>query len=68
MEREERRRLAGLEIFEITPVILGGSPTDPQNKTTLTRAQHIEAVRYWNKIIKDIRKSSEVDSVNRLSQ
>lgn len=42
----------GKEIFEIKPVILGGSPTDPANKTTLTRNQHIEAVRYWNRIIK----------------
>lgn len=51
----DRRQLAGKEIFEIKPVILGGSPTDPSNKTVLTRQQHIEAVRYWNKIIRDLR-------------
>ncbi len=27
--------LAGKEIYEIKPVILGGSPTDPANKTML---------------------------------
>lgn len=47
--------LKGKEIFEITPVILGGSPTDPQNKTVLTRAEHIEAVRFWNKIVQQLR-------------
>jgi hypothetical protein len=47
---------AGMEIFEIRPVILGGSPTDPANKTVLTRAQHIEAVRYWNRVIREARR------------
>lgn len=56
MNKQDRRRLAGMEIFEITPVILGGSPTDPANKACLNRQQHIEAVRYWNKIISDLRK------------
>lgn len=45
----------GKEIFEIKPVILGGSPTDPANKAVLTRVQHIEAVRYWNRVIKQAR-------------
>ena len=45
----------GKEIFEITPVILGGSPTDPANKTVLTRADHIKAVVYWNKVVKGLR-------------
>ncbi len=57
MRKANRGRLAGMEIFAITPVILGGSPTDPANKTVLTRQQHIEAVRYWNKIVKELRES-----------
>jgi len=56
MNKQERQRNAGLEIVEIKPVILGGSPTDPANKARLTRSQHIEAVRYWNKIIQDLRR------------
>lgn len=59
MRRQERQRLAGLEIFEITPVILGGDPVDPQNKTALTRTQHIEAVRYWNNVIKELREKNQ---------
>lgn len=59
MRRANRGRLAGMEIFEITPVILGGSPTDPENKTVLTRQQHIEAVRYWNKVVKGLRESKK---------
>lgn len=55
------RECAGKEIFEIQPVILGGSPTDPENKVALTRKQHIEAVRYWNKLIKDLRKRKAPD-------
>lgn len=53
--------LAGKEIFEIAPVILGGSPTDPANKTVFTRQQHIEAVRYWNKFILGVRNSKLTD-------
>jgi hypothetical protein len=45
----------GKEIFEITPVILGGSPTDPANKTFLSRDKHIEAVTFWNKFISRLR-------------
>lgn len=47
--------LTGREIFEIQPVILGGSPTDPRNKTIVSRQQHVAAVRYWNKIVTDLR-------------
>ncbi len=47
----------GREIFKIQPVVLGGSPTDPTNKTLLTREQHIAAVRYWNQIVKNLRAS-----------
>ena len=49
------RRPAGMELFDIKPVMLGGDPTDPANKTLLTREQHIQAVRYWNKVIRDLR-------------
>lgn len=55
-------RLAGKEIFEKKPVMLGGSPTDPGNKTVLTRQEHIEAVRYWNKVITDLRKQQRKGS------
>lgn len=46
------------EIFEVQPVILGGSPTDPANKVILNREQHIEAVRYWNRVLREVRKSN----------
>lgn len=54
--RRDRPQYAGMEIFEIHPVILGGSPTNPANKTALTRVQHIEAVRYWNRVMDDQRR------------
>lgn len=49
-------RPKGMELFEITPVIMGGDPTCPENKAWLTRQQHFEAVRYWNRVISNIRK------------
>lgn len=48
----------GLEILEINPVILGGSPTDPANKILVDRKKHIEAVNYWNKMIHDLRRGA----------
>ena len=45
----------GKEIFEIHPVLLGGSPADVANKKVLTREEHIEAVRYWNELIDGLR-------------
>ncbi|MDQ7989627.1 MAG: hypothetical protein REI09_08335 [Candidatus Dactylopiibacterium sp.] len=44
-------RPAGLESFHIVPCVLGGSPTAPQNRAWLTRAQHVRVVRYWNRIL-----------------
>lgn len=55
-----RSRPLGLELCEITPVILGGDPVDPKNKTWLTRRQHFEAVRYWNRVIRDLRQNEKV--------
>jgi len=57
--RKDHQEYAGKEIFEIHPVILGGDPTDLANKAFLTREQHIEAVRYWNKVIRDSRQRHE---------
>jgi hypothetical protein len=62
IRRSRRQDCAGKEIFEIQPIILGGSATDPANKTILTRQQHIEAVRYWNNVIRDLRKAQKTQS------
>lgn len=48
----------GMELVEIMPIIVGGDPSDPQNKTMVTRQQHFEMVRYWNRIISDLRKGN----------
>jgi hypothetical protein len=56
----ESDRPSGMELFEIKPVILGGDPVDPANKTWLTRTQHVEAVRYWNRVIADLRASKKI--------
>ena len=41
------------EIIEIMPIIFGGSPTDKSNKAKINRKQHIDYVKYWNKIVKE---------------
>ena len=56
--RQGSSQNAGMEIFEVQPVIVGGSPTDPANKILLSRDQHIEAVRYWNRLINDLRQQA----------
>jgi hypothetical protein len=55
IRRNRPKECSGMEIFELQPVILGGNSVDPANKIFLTRQQHIEAVRYWNKVIQDLR-------------
>ena len=45
----------GMEIFEIQPVILGGSPTDLKNKMVLNREDHIKYVVFWNKFMAKLR-------------
>ena len=52
-------RPRAMELVEITPVIVGGDPTDPQNKTWITREQHFEMVRYWNRVIGDLREQGQ---------
>lgn len=61
-KRNLNARPQGQELFEITPIILGGSPTDPKNKVWLSRQQHIQAVRYWNRIIRKMREESNASS------
>jgi hypothetical protein len=55
---DNSKRPPGGELFHITPVILGGDPTDPRNTVWLTRAQHIEAVSYWNRVISDLQRAT----------
>lgn len=54
----------GKEVFEIQPVILGGSPTDPANKVLLNREEHIKAVVYWNRVIKELREQQSQQGAN----
>ena len=43
------------EDVDIQPIILGGDPTDSRNKCILSRDEHIRAVVYWNKIVREAR-------------
>jgi hypothetical protein len=58
-DRSHMRPKRGMELVEIKPIIVGGDPTDPKNKTWVTRQQHFELVRFWNRIIRDLRKQDD---------
>jgi hypothetical protein len=51
-------RSKGMELFEIKPVALGGDPVSLENKIWLTRQQHFEVVRFWNRTIETQRKAA----------
>jgi ABC-type glycerol-3-phosphate transport system substrate-binding protein len=51
----KHQRSRGEELHFIRPIILGGNPEDEDNVTFLSRPQHIQAVRYWNKILNDLK-------------
>jgi len=51
----EHEKKEGMELIEVTPVILGGDPIDPCNRALVSRAQHFEVVRYWNGVIAEMR-------------
>jgi hypothetical protein len=55
MSNRPQMRPRGMELVEIKPIILGGDPVDPRNKTWVTRQQHFELVRYWNRVITELR-------------
>ncbi|MCL2137594.1 MAG: hypothetical protein FWH40_08810 [Coriobacteriia bacterium] len=40
--------LKGLDIHEVQPVRFGGSPTDPENKILVSRAEHVKLTNWWN--------------------
>jgi len=54
-------RPRGMELVDIKPAIVGGDPCDPENKTLVTRQQHFELVRFWNRVISDLRNGSTIE-------
>lgn len=56
--QDTNSRSKGMELFEVTPIAVGGDPVSLANKTWLTREEHFEAVRFWNRTIKIQRKAA----------
>ncbi|ESY09594.1 hypothetical protein X752_18610 [Mesorhizobium sp. LNJC398B00] len=46
-----------MELFEIKPVAVGGDPVSMENKIWLTRQEHFQVVRFWNRTIEVQRKA-----------
>ncbi|TIU30016.1 MAG: hypothetical protein E5W27_02400 [Mesorhizobium sp.] len=57
-DQDTNSRSKGMELFELTPIAVGGDPVSLENKTWLTRQEHFEAVRYWNRTIEIQRKAA----------
>ncbi|MCV3209257.1 hypothetical protein OHD62_23720 [Mesorhizobium sp. YC-39] len=57
-DQDTNSRSKGMELFELTPIAVGGDPVSMENKTWLTRQEHFEAVRYWNRTIEIQRKAA----------
>jgi hypothetical protein len=47
--------LLGLEIHEVKPVVLGGSPTDPENKVYVAPPKHAELSVFWNRLYRRLK-------------
>lgn len=45
----EKAMLEKPELVEIKPILFGGDPVDPSNKTWLSRTEHIKFVQFWNR-------------------
>ena len=41
--------------WHVTPIVLGGSPSDEENLTWVSLDQHVDLVRWWNDKYDDIR-------------
>ena len=52
-------RSKGMELFEIKPVAVGGDPVSLENKIWLTRQEHFQVVRFWNRTIEIQRKAAQ---------
>jgi hypothetical protein len=51
-------RSKGMELFEVKPIAVGGDPVSLENKIWLTRQEHFEAVRFWNRTIEIQRRAA----------
>jgi hypothetical protein len=45
----------GIHLHRTHPILFGGSPTDRQNITFVTRLQHAELSTFWNRKVKEIK-------------
>lgn len=45
----------GMEIHEVTPIVFGGSPTDPKNKVLVPTQAHAELAMFWNRLFRRLR-------------
>ena len=47
-------RFAGKVKWYIKPIVFGGDPAANENITWVTPAQHVECVRWWNTLYRDL--------------
>ncbi|QKD02999.1 hypothetical protein [Mesorhizobium loti] len=52
-------RSKGMELFEVKPIAVGGDPVSLENKIWLTRQEHFQVVRFWNRTIETQGKAAQ---------
>ncbi|TPM45402.1 hypothetical protein FJ951_16260 [Mesorhizobium sp. B2-2-3] len=56
--KDTNSRSKGMELFDVKPIAVGGDPVSLEDKIWLTRQEHFEAVRFWNRTIEIQRKTA----------
>jgi hypothetical protein len=56
VSQEPNPELLGAEVDQVQPICLGGSATDPKNQFAFPRAKHIEAVAFWNRTYREVKR------------
>lgn len=57
-EGPQTQELVGKEIYEINPIVFGGDPVDPKNKTLVEFRLYIEVVVWWNNLYRQMQPSA----------
>lgn len=50
------QRFAGKIKWYIKPIVFGGDPSDEKNTAWVSLDQHIEAVKWWNRTYRDLKR------------
>jgi hypothetical protein len=59
MAKTKDNQRKGLHLHRTHPILFGGSPTDIQNITFVSRLQHSELATFWNRKVREVKKPNK---------